>query len=263
MLGGPSSGAISSAVKEFEVSLKAIARDSINTLLHPLGIQVIRGRTTDPAIKSFLPAKKTIAAARRAGLSVGDYIDQNYAETRTTAASVDAMLQLSALSDRVERVCEVGPGSGRYAEKVIEVLRPGVYEIYETASDWLPHLRKLPNLITQPCDGHTLTNTTSASVDLVHAHKVFVYIPFVTTVGYLQEMARVVRPGGAVAFDIVSEDCLDEQTISTWLTHGSLFVPTPRAWTIDFLARRGLSLQGNFFAAMTGGKTELLVFRRL
>lgn len=245
------------------MSLKTIARDCVNTLLRPIRIQVVRGRTTDPAIKAFLPAKKTIAAARRAGLSVGDYIDQKHAEAGTTAASVDAMLRLSALPDPVERVCEIGPGSGRYAEKVIAALRPQVYEAYETAPDWWPHLRKLPNLITQPSDGRTLTHTKSASVDLVHAHKVFVYIPFVTTVGYLQEMARVVRPGGAVAFDVVTEDCLDEQTINSWLTHGTVFLPTPRAWVIDFLARRGLSLQGNFFAAMTGTRTELLVFRRL
>ncbi|MCA1674327.1 MAG: class I SAM-dependent methyltransferase, partial [Actinobacteria bacterium] len=191
----------------FDMSLKTIARDCVNASLRPIGIQIVRGRTNDPAIKSFLPAKKTTAAARRAGLSIGDYIDQKYAEAGATAASVDAMLRLSALTDSVERVCEIGPGSGRYAEKVIAALRPQVYEAYETASDWWPHLRTLPNLITQPCDGHTLTNTKSASVDLVHAHKVFVYIPFVTTVGYLQEMARVVRPGGAVAFDVVTEDC--------------------------------------------------------
>ena len=249
-------------LRESDVSFKTIAGKCINTSLRPLGIQVVRGRSTDPAIKSFISAKETVAAARSAGLSVGDYLDQNHAEAGTTAASVDAMLRLSALPDSVERVCEIGPGSGRYAEKVIAALHPQVYEAYETASDWWPHLRRLPNLITQPCDGHTLTNTRSASVDLVHAHKVFVYIPFATTAGYLQEMARVVRPEGTVAFDIVTEDCLDEQTVNSWVTHGSIFLPTPRNWAIDFLARRGLSLQGNFFAAMSGTRTELLVFRR-
>jgi hypothetical protein len=27
------------------------------------------------------------------------------------------------------KVCEIGPGSGRYAEQVIEALHPGAYEI--------------------------------------------------------------------------------------------------------------------------------------
>lgn len=245
------------------MSLKTIVHKSINASLRPLGVQVVRGRTTDPAVKPFVSAKRTIAAARRSGLSVGDYIDQNNAKPGTTAVSVDAMLRLSALAHPVERVCEIGPGSGRYAEKVIAALRPRVYEVYETASDWLPHLRKLPNLIAQPSDGRTLAYTKSASVDLVHANKVFVYVPFVTMIGYLQEMVRVVRPGGAVAFDIVTENCLDDQTLDSWVTHGTIYLLTPRGWVIDFLTRRGLSLQGNFFAAMAEGRTELLVFRRV
>jgi len=244
------------------MSLKAAARDGVNKLLRPLGVQVVKGRTTDPGIKSFLSARKTIAAARRSGLSVGDYIDRNHAEAGATAATVDAMLRLSGLPAPVERVCEIGPGSGRYAAKVIGELQPRVYEAYETATDWLPHLRTLPNLVTQPTDGHSLASTDSDSVDLVHAHKVFVYVPFATTVGYLREMARVVRPGGAVAFDVVTEDCLDEPTLDSWVAHGTIFLPIPRAWVIDYLAERGLSLQGSFSAAMTGGRTELLVFRR-
>lgn len=35
-------------------------------------------------------------------------------------------------------------------------------------------------------------------------------MPLVMTVGYLREMARVVRPGGVVAFDVVTENCMDE-----------------------------------------------------
>lgn len=244
------------------MSLKGAVRDGMNKLLRPFGMQIVRGHSTDPAVKSFLPARKTIAAAQRSGLSVGDYIDRNHAEAGATAATVDAMLRLSELAVPVERVCEIGPGSGRYAEKVIAALRPQVYEAYETAADWLPHLRTLPNLVTQRADGHTLASTGSDSVDLVHAHKVFVYVPFATTVGYLQEMARVVRPGGAVAFDLVTEDCLDEPTLESWVAHGTIFLPTPRAWVIDFLTRRGLSFQGNFCTAMTGGRTELLVFRQ-
>lgn len=240
----------------------ALGRDSINTLLRPVGVQVVRGWTTDPAIKTFLSARKTIAAANRAGLSVGDYIDREHAEAGTTDAAVDTMLTLAELPERLSRVCEIGPGSGRYAEKVIERVRPDVYEAYETARDWWPHLAQLPGLVNRACDGHTLGETATESVDLVHAQKVFVYIPFATTVGYLMEMARVVRPGGAVAFDIVSEDCLDEATIDSWVTRGTIFLPTPRQWLLDFLAGRGLTFLGNAFLPMTGGRTELLVFRR-
>jgi SAM-dependent methyltransferase len=245
------------------MSVAGLARHGINGALRPFGIQVVRGHSTDPAIQPFLPARKTIAAAKHAGLSVGDYLDQYSAEPNVTAAAVQAMLQMSALGNEVDRVCEIGPGSGWYAEKVIAALRPTAYEIYETASDWLPYLRRLPNLVERRTDGHTLTDTAGASVDLVHAHKLFVYIPFVTTAGYLEEMARVVRPGGIVAFDIVTESCLTEEATKTWIDqNASIYVPTPRAWTIDLLARDGLSLLGSHFEPLSGGLTELLVFRK-
>lgn len=244
------------------MSVKRRALNGVNASLRPLGVQLVASRTTDPAVKGFIPAKRTIAAARRAGVSVGDYIDQIHAEPGVTGATVDAMIKASGLHRPVDRVCEIGPGSGRYSEKVIDALQPRVYEAYETASDWLPYLRRLPAVVTQPCDGRTLASTATASVELVHAHKVFVYLHFMTTFSYLLEMIRVVRPGGTVAFDVVTEDCLDEQTLDTWLKQQAVYVATPRAWVVDFMARRGLSLRGNFFRPMTGGRTELLVFNQ-
>jgi hypothetical protein len=35
-----------------------------------------------------------------------------------------------------------------------------------------------------------------------------------------------------------------------------------RKWTIDLLDRRGLTLLGSSFAPLSGGRTELLVFRK-
>lgn len=37
---------------------------------------------------------------------------------------------------------------------------------------------------------------------------------------------------------------------------------TPRQRTIDLLDRSGLSLVGSAFAPLSGGRTELLVFRK-
>jgi SAM-dependent methyltransferase len=248
-----------------DVSLAQFARKGVNGALRPLGIQVTRVRSTDPAIQPFLPARKTIAAANRAGLPVGDYLDRYSAEPEATARAVQAMLRISSLDTGIDRVCEIGPGSGRYAERVNAALRPGSYEIYETAADWLPYLRKvLPNVVERPADGRTLSSTASESVDLVQAHKLFVYIPFVAAVGYMEEMARVVRPGGIVAFDIVTEDCLDEKATQTWVAeNAAIYWVTPRAWTLDLLARHGLTLLGSHFEPLSGASTELLVFRKL
>jgi len=246
------------------MAAKSAMKSGVNAALRPLGVQLVRGRNSDPAVRSFLSARKTIAAAHRAGLSLADYIDQRNATPGTTASTVKAMLSIAGLSGHVDRVCEIGPGTGRYAERIIATLHPDVYEMYETATDWLPYLRRLPNAKLLPADGRTLRHTASESVDLVHANKVFVYIPLVVTVGYLREMARATRPGGTVAFDIVTEDCMDAVTTNSWVDAGStLYSMIPRQWTIDLLSHERLTLLGSTFAALTGGKTEILVFRKL
>jgi phospholipid N-methyltransferase len=244
------------------VSFRAKAVKPINDLLRPLRVQLVPGRSPDPAIRTFISARKTIAAAHQAGMPLASYIDQTFAEPGATPATVHAMLELADLGDKCDAVCEVGPGSGRFAEEIIKALHPGRYEIYETAKDWLPHLRQLPNVVVRDCDGHTLSQTADASVDLVHAQKVFVYLEFSVTAGYLEEMARVVRPGGAVAFDIVTESCLDDELVRTWTQREPFYRPVSRVWAIEFMQRRGLTLRGSHFIPLRPGNAELLVFRR-
>jgi SAM-dependent methyltransferase len=235
---------------------------SVNRGLRPLGVQLISGRSADPAIKSFLPARKTIAAAQRAGLEVGAYIDQVFAEPGASPALVEAMLKLAELGKPVDRVCEIGPGSGRFAVEVIAALAPSAYEIYEPARDWMPTLRKLQNVVVRHCDGRTLSETGDATVDLIHSQKLFTYLDFPVCVGYLGEMARVVRPGGVVAFDAVTEPCLDDETVRHWMNETTIYFPFPRDWTIEFLDRLGLELLGSHFTPLPPGRSELLVFRR-
>ncbi|MFG3257546.1 class I SAM-dependent methyltransferase [Streptomyces sp. NPDC048172] len=246
------------------MSALGAVRGGVNRVLRPFGVQVVRGHSDDPAIQPYVSARRTRAAARRAGVSVEDYLDRWSAAPGATAETVDALLRLADLGEHVERVCEIGAGSGRYAARVIAATHPDTYEIYETAEDWLPHLRSLPNMVEQPTDGHTLSATATESVDLVHAHKLFVYIPLVVTLGYLDEMARVVRPGGAVAFDVVNENCLDDAMTKNWVSSGAtIYGMISRTWLLDRMAQRGMSLLGSHFIPLSGGQTELLVFRRV
>ena len=39
----------------------------VNGLLRPLHVQLVSGTSADPAIKDFIPARKTIAAAEKCG----------------------------------------------------------------------------------------------------------------------------------------------------------------------------------------------------
>jgi SAM-dependent methyltransferase len=244
------------------VSAKSVVAKQVNRALQPLNFQIIKGKSADPAVRPYRSARRTMGEARKAGLSVSAWIDQNHAEPGATPALVKAMLSISGLSGKCGRVCEIGPGTGRYAEEVIAALHPDAYEVYETERSWIPVLRKLPNAIIRHCEGRTLSQTPDASIDLVHAQKVFTYLPFFATAGYMAEMARVVRPGGTVAFDVATEDCLDDPTVLTWIERGTIYHPFPKAWAVDFLQRRGLTLLGTATTPLPPGKSELLVFRR-
>jgi SAM-dependent methyltransferase len=249
------------------MSVRHLMQVAVNRTLSLAGFQLVRGYSSDPAISPFLPTRWTIRQAERAGKSVGDFLDSYSAEPGATAETIEAMLDIGGLTPTVvDRVCEIGPGSGRYTTRILSALQPSSYEVYETAQDWVRYLRgAVPALTCHPADGHTLAFTPSASVDLVHSHKLLGYIPFVTALGYIDEMARVVRPGGTAAFDMITDDCLDDSTTKVWLTEPhrmTIYSVAPRAWLTDFLGQRDLELVGSRFIPLSGGRTELLIFRR-
>jgi hypothetical protein len=244
------------------VSLRAKLAKPINYVLRPMDVQLVHRTSSDPVMHYWRPARQTIAAAQKAGLPLGAYLDMRFAKPGATPDAVHAMLKLGDLHDKCGTICEIGPGSGRFAEEVIAALHPDRYEIYETAKDWLPWLSRLPGAVIQKCDGRTLSHTPDGSIDFVHANKVFVYTEFCITAGYLEEMARVVCPGGVVAFDIVTEECLSDETVREWVRFASFYRPVPREWVVEFMRRRGLAIRGSHFSPLPPGTTELLVFRR-
>jgi hypothetical protein len=48
----------------------------------------VPGTSPDPAIKDYIPARETIAAAQQARLSVGAYIDKTFAQPGATPQTV-------------------------------------------------------------------------------------------------------------------------------------------------------------------------------
>jgi hypothetical protein len=92
------------------VSIRAKLAKPLNDALQPLHVQLVSGTSPDPAIQDCIPARKTIAAVQKAGLPLGAYIDQTFAEPGATPSTVKAMLELADLHDECETVCEIGPG---------------------------------------------------------------------------------------------------------------------------------------------------------
>jgi hypothetical protein len=79
-------------------------------------------------------------------------------------------------------------------------------------------------------------------------------------------MARVTRSGGFVVFDVVTEACLDPDTVDKWtgsgLRPGSYLSAVPRDTVLRYFDSQGLSKVGTFLVPMGPGSSEVFVLRK-
>jgi hypothetical protein len=247
-------------------NFKHVARTGVNYILRMADVELVRKHRPFADYRDYIPFEQTLSEARKAGLSVGDYIEARHNQPGSAQRTIDELTGLGVFDGPIERLCEIGPGSGRYLEKVLRHCTPSSREIYETAPSWRQWLVEQYRVEAHPTDGRTLAHTPNGSIDLVQAHKVMPGQPSLTICGYYEEMARVVRPGGWVVFDIVTERCFDDETLARWqrLGYGYQHYPSlmPRQFTVEFFARRGLECVGSFVVPMEPGSTECFAFRR-
>jgi hypothetical protein len=237
-----------------------------NRALARFGLRVSPIRHDWGEVSTYIPFAETIAAAARAKLSVGDYIDARQGIAGATQATIDEMKRFGVFLKPIDSLAEIGPGTGRYLEKTLRECAPGRCEIYETAGEWAAYLKKKFPVILQPTDGTSMKPTASASTNLVQAHKVFSTVPFIVTVRYWREMVRVARPGAHIVFDVMTEHCLSPAVVEEW---GHLDIPMrssypaalPYKVVVDFFAAHRAQLLGTFLSPMPPGQTEVFVFR--
>jgi SAM-dependent methyltransferase len=104
-------------------------------------------------------------------------------------------------------VLEIGCGLGRLtrvlAERAERVIALDVsQEMLERAAN----LSALPNVSWCHGDGRSLHGVADCSVDAVVSHVVFQHVPDATiTYGYVEEMGRVLKPGGWAAFQVSND----------------------------------------------------------
>ena len=211
----------------------------------------------------YIDAKETIAAARREGLSICDYVEKMWQKKGDTAKVIDEMDQHGAFAVKNPRVVEIGTGTGRYLEKVLERTNPKSYESYETAVDWADWLQAEFGVISHEADGCSLRQTPDRTAELVHAHGVFVYLPFLVSYQYWKEIWRITKTGGTVVFDIISEDCLDEATVEQWISAGITYPCfVSKAFLVLLFEAHGFSLLTSFKQRYGEGLSEYLILRR-
>ena len=121
-------------------------------------------------------------------------------------------------------------------------------------------------MVSRPTGGYDLAATATGSVDLAHAHKVFSSVPFMVTCCYWQEFVRVVRPGGWVVFDIMTQRCLPPAQLRAWaasgIRNGAYPAVVPEDLAVDFFEDAGFALVASELIDMPPGLTEVMVFRR-
>nr|WP_017237466.1 methyltransferase domain-containing protein [Streptomyces sp. SS] len=241
-------------------------KSGIKRLMARTGFDIVRSTNNRGGVDDFIPFEATMRAARAAGLPVGDYIDGVMNSTPgATQSTIDRLRSLGVFAANPSTVLEIGPGSGRYLEKTLKECAPGRYEIYETAAPWADYLVDTFKVVAQPTSECSLAPTPDGSVDLVHAHKVFNTVTFLSASRYFFEMARVTRPGGRIVFDVMTETCLDAATMHAWATkggpgHDSYPAAMPRQACVDLFETLGCSLEASFQAPMGFASTEVLVF---
>ncbi|MFJ6087852.1 methyltransferase domain-containing protein [Streptomyces sp. NPDC092369] len=247
---------------------KSAVKSGSKRLLERAGFHLVRSTTPSGGVDDFIPFEPTMRAARAAGLSVGDYIDEVMNGTPgATQSTVDELRALGVFAAAPDTVLEIGPGSGRYLERTLKECVPSRYEIYETAEPWADYLVVTFGVIAQPVTGFNLDATPDNSVDLVQAHKVFNTLTFLGACRYFFEMARVTRPGGRIVFDVMTETCLDPEAMRIWATkggagHDSFPAAMPRRTCVDLFTTLGFSLEAAFLAPLGVAFTEVLVFKR-
>jgi SAM-dependent methyltransferase len=245
------------------VVLRRLIEHTANGVLSPLGVRSVR-RGRAPTIGGRrLSDEHVIAEAQRRGMSPGALLEALFEKPGRAADIVNRMAAAGVFAAPLRTVVEIGAGSGIYIEELLKHAAVERYEVYELEENRARYLAGAFSVIAQSTDGETLRATASRSVDLVHAHGVFVTLEFLTSCSYFREIVRVIAPGGHVVFDIIDEGCLDGAAIDSWLA-SRLRYPSmlSRGYVIDFFERHGLVLAGEFsMPLLVHGRSNYLVFR--
>lgn len=168
------------------------------------------------------------------------------------------------------RVVEIGAGTGMYTEKTIEIAKPNIYDVFETNRKWVRYLKQAyqshkPQLVLHAADGKTLRPLADASADLVLSHGVFVYIPVLDTVSYLDESLRVLKPCGMLVFDVFLNTDFDYDTAQKWLSDSYKYtfpVITAESLIEQFAQSNNLDLVHRFRTPYHGTTSTYFVFRK-
>jgi SAM-dependent methyltransferase len=241
----------------------------IQHIFNRLGYQISRlddkknaGKKSKALDFGYISAAETVQKAKENGLSICDYVEKSWNQVGETQKVIDNMSGWIDF-ETIFNVCEIGPGTGRYTEKVLQRKGPGRYEIYETASDWMEYLSKSYPVVACQTNGKDLSNTESNSIDLLHSHGVFVYLPFIVSMLYFKEMVRTVKTNGYIVFDFFCEDCMSSEIVDRWIQAKEYF-PTflSSNYVDEYFQNNGFKKIGEFYTKHGQGKSHYTIYKK-
>lgn len=210
---------------------------------------------------TYIGARSIVHRAHRDGVSVREYVERMFDEKGASAAVVEEMKRAECIESKGS-ICEIGPGSGRYLDAVLDLGRPTSYDIYEPAADWAAWLEKNYPVTVKPSDRRTLAPSPDDTYDLVHAHGVFVYIRLIDAFHYFEEMARVCKGSGSIVFDFFPAEDFSADVIERWLTTSDRYpVVLPSATVREFFARRSYELVHRFDHPLGEARSTYMLFK--
>jgi SAM-dependent methyltransferase len=232
-----------------------------------------RGYTLVKAGQGYIAAQEVVAAARSRGLSVCEYRESLEDNPRKVGRRdrIVKRLKEAGVFQNITTVCEIGTGTGMYLEKILLSASPSRYEVYETDVGWVDFIKaeygahSTCRVVCHPCDGRSLSDTGDGSVDLVHAHGVFVYLPLLQSLAYLRECIRVSRPGGFIVFDCYLDSTFSSmKQVEPWLA-GSHHWPVviPKVLLDDLASRYHMRVVDQFDEIHASGTCNYLIWKNM
>jgi len=151
-----------------------------------------------------------IAASARKGITV-DEARANF--ICITKERFDDIIKSDFIDPkRVTAVCEVGAAWGAATRYMLNRYKPDTYHVYEIDTGWAQWLKDNLGVDSKQCDGESLSETDSESMDICVASSCLYFMPFVKQWNYLTEFARVLKPGGIAVFNV---NLIENTTVRT------------------------------------------------
>ncbi|MBI2966764.1 MAG: class I SAM-dependent methyltransferase [Bacteroidetes bacterium] len=235
----------------------------INRIIGKAGYRMVKmDRGGEKKKGTYIDCRETLWNARKNNLSVGDYVEKMWNQVGATQKIIDNISRIVNPAS-LDNILEIGPGTGRYLDKIIKRYSPKKYVIYETDEDWSEWLGQNYSIIARQADGRTLSFEEDDEFDLVQAHGLFVYLPFLHSFEYFNEMMRVTKKDGIIVFDFFSSETFDKESINKWLSFKERYPVVLSAHAVkDYFAGAGLSLIGNFTNPYGHGLSTYHVYKK-